>query len=1062
MNECCSASSGPMEDQSIPLNTSETFQSADVEAVADTEEKFVDTLFQEGPLGVNIRRRPDDGIVVVYDIIAETQAVELDVEIGDELWSVGGNVLGDKYLEKDSWHGLVEYIKASARPLQITWKRRRFDERNPQNLIVEDDLGDSPTISTKVQNPENADTLTVADENYNEDSMEDLVNTSPEYLALKDALSKLVKKSSRKDQFETFPHGSLLKKDGRRILKRGDVHTPGAAMMWTKTYKRCHVLLLSDLLIITTPVEVTLSKSPSPSPSPPSSPSAEVYYQVDHIIDLQVCKLRSNGHSFGLGIDSVEGSKFGGGGPGLLGGGGGVAGAAAANAVAVMSSWGAAVGGALQSNSNSSSSSGGDKANGTIGARTSSSSGISTAAVSESPETVFQVIYPGATLQLIADSKEEKEVWVLNLFIAICAQVEGEGGEGRRLGWQHQYMLGTMHSAVLSHDEMQVRDLIQLCDSGQMEFATCIDAVDEDGYTPLHYACMLRMHGIIRALHEAAADVTATDRDGLTPLHWAAMQLDAFSLELLCSHVFDLDFYDKQQRTPLFMACVEGRDMKGHTDVVLLRNCVSTMLRLHPDVNLRDTQTGYTILHYLAGSWQYETIEVLDEAGGLEVNARSGLEVNARSGEQQDDCTGMTPLHVACLASPLKRAEGEGMRILHSKEANPRSEKNNDNNDNNNNDDSNNNGHAGNVNKNQNAAPLMEKLNHPYGSTTLRALLKAGARPNMKDARGRTALHILAEPGRDDLWDLMELTDGVAVLVSFGARFDDSSPALVSLKDRLLGVDVDALIDRWNSLPVINGDSLNLTINHFQPLDAADVPVDSPAGAGVAPSTNSGKNAGKRGSGGGSFASQLDGEDRCALCSAQYGLFKRPHHCRLCSACCCDDCSRKRCIIEGAQVRSCDSCYNQVMHLQEQRNHQEMLIRKQKQQEAAAEAKLQQEKEQQRQVQQQKKSLSSAAGTAATTASADTENRTKLFRGGSSNNSAATGSGSGNVNSYQTTSEGRMNQTMGVLNETHEKLQERGEKLSRVQERSEEMANQANEFAKMAKLLNQQQKNRWF
>jgi hypothetical protein len=53
-------------------------------------------------------------------------------------------------------------------------------------------------------------------------------------------------------------------------------------------------------------------------------------------------------------------------------------------------------------------------------------------------------------------------------------------------------------------------------------------------------------------------------------------------------------------------------------------------------------------------------------------------------------------------------------------------------------------------------------------------------------------------------------------------------------------------------------------------------------------------------------------------------------------------------------------------------------------------------------------------------------------------------------------------QTMGVLNETHEKLLERGEKLSKMSERSEQMANQANDFAKMAKLLNDQQKSRWF
>ena len=51
---------------------------------------------------------------------------------------------------------------------------------------------------------------------------------------------------------------------------------------------------------------------------------------------------------------------------------------------------------------------------------------------------------------------------------------------------------------------------------------------------------------------------------------------------------------------------------------------------------------------------------------------------------------------------------------------------------------------------------------------------------------------------------------------------------------------------------------------------------------------------------------------------------------------------------------------------------------------------------------------------------------------------------------------------MNVMNETHEKMLERGEKLSKLSDSSNLMASQANDFAKMAKALNEQQKNRWF
>lgn len=42
--------------------------------------------------------------------------------------------------------------------------------------------------------------------------------------------------------------------------------------------------------------------------------------------------------------------------------------------------------------------------------------------------------------------------------------------------------------------------------------------------------------------------------------------------------------------------------------------------------------------------------------------------------------------------------------------------------------------------------------------------------------------------------------------------------------------------------------------------------------------------------------------DRCSLCLFQFSFFRRPHHCRLCDALCCDECSKKRCLVEYSQV----------------------------------------------------------------------------------------------------------------------------------------------------------------
>jgi hypothetical protein len=48
--------------------------------------------------------------------------------------------------------------------------------------------------------------------------------------------------------------------------------------------------------------------------------------------------------------------------------------------------------------------------------------------------------------------------------------------------------------------------------------------------------------------------------------------------------------------------------------------------------------------------------------------------------------------------------------------------------------------------------------------------------------------------------------------------------------------------------------------------------------------------------------SQKDREKVCWLCEFKFTLFKRQHHCRLCDCVCCDDCSKKKALVDEAQV----------------------------------------------------------------------------------------------------------------------------------------------------------------
>lgn len=156
-------------------------------------------------------------------------------------------------------------------------------------------------------------------------------------------------------------------------------------------------------------------------------------------------------------------------------------------------------------------------------------------------------------------------------------------------------------------------------------------------------------------------------------------------------------------------------------------------------------------------------------------------------------------------------------------------------------------------------------------------------------------------------------------------------------------------------------------------------------------------------------------------------MFKRQHHCRLCDTTCCDDCSRKRAVVDGNPVRVCDCCFNRAMTVQERMNQEAMLA-----------------------------NLNTDRYAANSNGQMPSTDKERLFGGARGASVDQTKSATGlNTNS-------KMSGTMATLSETHERLLERGEKLQKLSDRSEELSNQANEFARLAKQLNEQQKSRWF
>lgn len=289
------------------------------------------------------------------------------------------------------------------------------------------------------------------------------------------------------------------------------------------------------------------------------------------------------------------------------------------------------------------------------------------------------------------------------------------------------------------------------------------------------------------------------------------MQLDDYTLSLLCTHVFDVDLKDRRGRTPLQLAICEGRDVTGQTDSVLLKACVDILIGHKPEVNYRDN-VGESFFHLLAAGWQYDSIDVLNKEAEPDL-------IHCIS--SHPDRLGMTALHCAVLAQPIKRAMGEGTVILQKLETNSNtfsdeeisrvpsasseSSKQNEN--------------------GEKEVPWwktkVEALNFPHGATTVRSLLRVGARPNLKDANGRTALQLLMLEESDDpedsieaRWggDVTDIGDAVIELLTYGARIDANDTALqVALKSRLKDyINIPALIEKWNLFPTIDADTLGI------------------------------------------------------------------------------------------------------------------------------------------------------------------------------------------------------------------------------------------------------------
>lgn len=179
-----------------------------------------------------------------------------------------------------------------------------------------------------------------------------------------------------------------------------------------------------------------------------------------------------------------------------------------------------------------------------------------------------------------------------------------------------------------------------------------VNALDENGFSPLHYAILSMSDPAVDLLLAAGADINRATRDGNTPLHLAVGQNNVLLTEKLLEAGAKLNVLNKKGESPLYLAVANNNLLVrpllragaipdnetcpggGYIFCAARSGCLVMLEELIlglEDVN-RFSRQGVSALHYAVYGEHVEAIRFLIE---------HGADINAR------DKHGWTPLHQA-------------------------------------------------------------------------------------------------------------------------------------------------------------------------------------------------------------------------------------------------------------------------------------------------------------------------------------------------------------------------------------------------------------------------------
>ena len=482
----------------------------------------------------------------------------------------------------------------------------------------------------------------------------------------------------------------------------------------------------------------------------------------------------------------------------------------------------------------------------------------------------FDVLTPQRDFSFICRDADDKAQWTTairdaaaahklsgdsgTLGAAVKGKVFGLGNDGE--GYDGRLLSTTVHSAVRDGKD----DILLYLLSERGEDPNTVDA---DGATPLQYAIRYRNAFAVSLLIAHGADLTHTDAHRNTPLHLAANNADFGTAMILISKGAAVTAVNEDGLTPLWLLCtttIDGALAENDVDAVDTGSGTDTTDEASADHSLRDD------LHSYHARAVMDMIGMMVDAGAdvdcHDAKGESLLVRLCRLGQWEAimalltksasltaiDEHGRSPLHIAAAFAPptLDGASAVVGAAL-----------------------------ARTAAMNIPASPAYNHVN------AVKALLSAGAAPNIRDHNGNTALH---------------LTSNVLVsttLIAHGARTDlkntDGRRATEHFEDkRNFSKDDGVAAAAAAAIKAARDDFISRT----------DTSADDDA-----------------------LSDEADwiGDDQiesCLLCALPFTLLSRRHHCRSCGLLCCAQCSTKKAATQTAgAVRVCDACYNRLSDL---------------------------------------------------------------------------------------------------------------------------------------------------